>query len=519
VPLVAALVAVACAFTGASGAPAQARALGDPVSATLEGELRAVDSLIVTELCTPPRRYAYYTRSGWWKLTGPTGWSAGYHPGALWSGYQLTGDVWFRDAARRRQSPIGTTGFAAGAPNLGALFFPTFAAGHRLTGEGRLRSKALTAAERMAKGFNPAVGALRSRPGGDFNVIIDSLMKSQFLWWAARNGGTPEDAETARSHAATIARDFVRADGSTYHMVYYDPVTGQLTGLGQGSAYSADSTWARGQAWAILGFTAAYRETRDEMFLDVARSVSDWYLGRVPDDMVPYWDFDAPDIPLAPRDSSSAAIAASGLLELSLLDPDGARAQRYETAARATLDSLLSPEYSSFGFDASVLQHGTYLWSSGIVDCGLMFGDAFLLEALLRLRRIDPDEPALPVSDAGASAGAETASAATDGDPLTYWEASGVQTLDLRLASRRRTGAVRVTILGGADRAARLRVFVSEDGTTWEQVRQAVTSGEWAGAETLAFTPRSTRWVRIRCQGTTRGKMNRIAEVAVYPEG
>ena len=114
----------------------------------------------------------------------------------------------------------------------------------------------------MAQLYNPAVGAMLSRPNEEFNVIIDSLMKPQFLWWAAENGGPKRYATIARAHALTIARDFVRADGSTCHICYYDEVTGALVRReARESAYSVDSTWARGQAWAILGFAAAYRET------------------------------------------------------------------------------------------------------------------------------------------------------------------------------------------------------------------------------------------------------------------
>ena len=283
----------------------------------------------------------------------------------------------------------------------------------------------------MAARFDPLVGAMRSRDGEEFNVIIDSLTKPRLLWWAVKAGGPARYDAIARAHALTIARDHVRPDGSTVHAAFYDPATGALKRVDKGAAYADDSTWARGQAWAVLGFPAAYRETRDPRFLEVARLVSDWWLRHVPDDMVPYWDFGAPDIPPAPRDTSAAAIAASGLIDLALLDPDEERRAAYAGAARETLASLMSPAYSSATWTPSVLLHGTYSWWMDITDRGLAYGDAFFLEALLRLRRLSPEEPPLPVVTARSATGVP--SAAIDGSLSTSWAARGPQSIDLRL--------------------------------------------------------------------------------------
>ena len=476
-------------------------------------EKRAGQRLAAMERGAPAGRFAYYTRNGGWRYSGPTGWAAAYHPGGLWSMYQVTGADRWRDAALRRQSWIGALPITAESQNIGALFYPSFVRGYRLTGRDGLRRRALQASGRMAARFDPDVGAMLSRPGPEFNVIMDSLMKSQLLWWAAQNGGPARFETIADAHALTIARDLVRPDGSTWHMAYYDAETGHFVRHGAGSAYSVDTTWARGQAWAMLGFPAAYRETRDARFLDAARSVSDWYLAHVPEDMVPYWDFGAPDIPLAPRDSSSAAIAASGLAELALLDPDEDRRAAYADAARRTVESLMAPAYSSSAWTPSLLLHGTYSVPKLVSDCGLAYGDAFFLEALLRLRRIPPEAPALPLARARARTGAPTA--AVDGDLATSWSAKGLQSLDLRLSGTQTLGAVRVAIRRGDDRAARLRFSSSSDGRHWRLMAQSMTSGEWAGYETFDVAPREARWVRISCDGTTRGAVCRIAEAQV----
>jgi unsaturated chondroitin disaccharide hydrolase len=472
--------------------------------------------LVATEEGTPRRRYAYYTLGDvGWKYTGPAGWAAGFVPGALWSGYQMTGGGWWLEHARSRQRAIGEEEVTAASVNLGALFYPSFAKGYALTGDPALRRTALRAAKTMALRYDPEVGAMLSRSGLEFNVIIDSLMKSQLLWWAAKNGADSDYAGIARQHALTIARDFVRPDGSTWHLIYYDALTGAVTRRDRGSAWSADSTWARGQAWAILGFAAAYRETRDARFLAAARKCTDWYLAHLPADEVPFWDFADPAIPDSPRDSSAAAIAASGIVDLALAEPSPVRRAAYLDAARGILSSLMSPAYFSAGANPAVLLHGTYLWRSGIVDRGLAYGDAFFLEALLRLRRTTPQVAALDVVRARAEKGVPAG--ALDGDFDTSWVSRGKASLDLRLSGTQQVGAVRVALAGGDRRAAVLRVSVSQDGVRWRRVLRTVTSGETAGLETLDFAATAARWVRVSCGGTTAGPVNRLAEVRVLP--
>jgi unsaturated chondroitin disaccharide hydrolase len=165
----------------------------------------------------------------------------------------------------------------------------------------------------------------------------------------------------AVSHALRTMQDHVRPNGSTYHVVNYDPVTGAVRSKQTAQGAGTETTWGRGQAWAVYGFTMTYRETGDARFLDTARRLADYYLANVPADKVPYWDFQAPNIPNEPRDSSAAAIAASGLLELSQLDPDPTRSATYLNAATATLSSLSSGSYLARGTtNAAVLLHGTY---------------------------------------------------------------------------------------------------------------------------------------------------------------
>ncbi len=387
--------------------------------------------------------------------------------------------------------------------------------GYRLTGDRELRKVALRAAWSLAARYSPSVGLVRSRPSPrGFLVNVDSLMDLQLLWWGAANGGSRAWADVARRHALTAARDFVRPDGSTCHLVLYDEFTGEVLERRRGQGYSADSMWARGQAWAIYGFADAYRRTRDPRLLDVVRRVADRYLADLPADWVPFWDFDAPRVPHEPRDSSAAAVAASGLIDLSLLEPSATRAALYAAAARATLGALACEPYSSFGEVPSVLTRGTLDFWSGTIDRGLVFGDYFYLEAMLRLRRLAPQARQAAVARSRASAG--DPALAVDGDPGTTWTTTGHQWLDLDLGSARSVAAVRVAIRGGSSRAAKLRILTSADRKDWTLARQTMTSGETSGFEVYDFSPRQARWVRLECFGTTLGAGNKVNEVEVY---
>jgi unsaturated chondroitin disaccharide hydrolase len=223
----------------------------------------------------------------------------------------------------------------------------------------------------------------------DFRVIVDSMMNIELLFWASEHGGGRGLAAKALAHARTVARTHVRPDGSTFHEVVFDSRTGAVKRKRTAQGYSDSSTWARGQAWGLYGFTMAYRETGDAGMLTTARRVAYYYVSHLPPDHVPYWDFQAPAIPRAPRDSSAAAIAASGLLELSQLDPKPEAREYWLAAARATLRSLSSKAYLAKGTKSqSILLHGTSNKPHGHYNRGLIYGDYFFLEALLRYRAL-----------------------------------------------------------------------------------------------------------------------------------
>jgi Viral BACON domain/Glycosyl Hydrolase Family 88 len=275
------------------------------------------------------------------------------------------------------------------------MLFTSYGNGYRLTGDPGYRDVVLQAAHSLATRYNATVGATRSwnndpgNPSSYFKVIIDNMMNLNLLFWGAQNGGEAAWTGMAVNHALTTTRTHVRADGSTFQLVTFNANSGAVISQGTVQGYRNDSTWARGQAWAVHGFTQAYAYTSDARMLATARSAADYFAGHLPADNVPYYDFQAPASD-RPRDSSAAAIGASGLLWLARLEPDGCRAQTYLDAAKRILTSLSAPPYLSQGTPgaASILLHGTAQHQQGDVDTGLIYGDYYFLEALLRYRDI-----------------------------------------------------------------------------------------------------------------------------------
>ncbi len=370
----------------------------------------AANRVAATESSVPASVYPEETdAAGAWKTTAPAIWTSGFQAGLDWELYQATGSPVWRALAQQRQAGVETQDVNTSDHDIGFKIFDSFGNGLRLTGKPSSKSVLLTAADHLATLYDPDVGCLLSwgDPKTDFKVVIDSVMNLELLLWASKHGGSPTLRNIAISHAKHLQTDHVRADGSTFHAVWYNPTTGAILKRGTIQGNRDGSTWSRGQAWAVHGFTMLYRETGDAGFLATARSTADWWLAHVPHDMVPYWDFDFTDGSNEPRDSSAAAIAASGLLELARLDPDPARAERYLTGATATLSSLSSSAYRSDGTGSqAILLHGTRYKNDhpNDFDTGLIFGDYYFVEALLRLRGFVPTTTPLPVRGVVASA-------------------------------------------------------------------------------------------------------------------
>ena len=330
---------------------------------------------------------------GHWQLGDADNWTSGFFAGTLWLLYEHTHDPVWRSRAERWTTGLESQATRTDTHDLGFMIFNSFGHEYLLTGAPHARDVAVTAARSVATRYNPAVGAIKSWDVDSsmpatwrFPVIIDNMMNLELLYWAAdQPGGTPAWAELASHHALTSATTNLRPDGSTAHVALFDPATGAFLGQDTWQGQSPTSTWSRGQAWAIHGFTDAYRLSRRPELLDAAQRTADWFLAHLPPDQVPYWDFNAPDIPNTERDASSAAIAASGLVELGRLT-GGPRGDGYRGAAQRIVESLSTNYLTSSGNDAVLAHSVGFHRENGEVDAGIVYADYYLLEALLRLR-------------------------------------------------------------------------------------------------------------------------------------
>lgn len=324
-------------------------------------------------------------------------WCSGFWPGILWYDYQNTKDTAILEMARKYTASLKyLSEIPAFDHDLGFLLFTSFGNGYRLTNDPEYKDVLLRAADTLATLFNPKVGTLLSWPreveNNDWphNTIIDNMINLELLFWAAANGGDHHLYEMAVSHADKTMQHHFRKDYSSYHVAVYDTTDGHFIKGVTHQGYSDNSMWARGQAWAIYGFTMVYRETKDPKYLDFVQKVTDVYLDRLPDDYVPYWDFDAPDIPKAPRDASAAAVTASALIELSGYVNDPKVAARYKAAAVRMLVSLSSDAYQAGASNSAFLLHSTGNKPQGKeIDYAIIYADYYYIEALSRLKTLE----------------------------------------------------------------------------------------------------------------------------------
>ncbi|MGO6983035.1 glycoside hydrolase family 88 protein [Rhizobium leguminosarum] len=328
-------------------------------------------------------------------------WTAGFWPGELWLAFEHSGETVFRDAAQVQvQSFLHriVNRIETDHHDMGFLYSPSCIAAWKLVGDEDGRRAAILAADQLIERFQP-VGQFiqawgRKGKAEEYRYIIDCLLNLPLLYWASRETGDPKYREIALIHARTTLANSVRPDDSTYHTFYLDPVTGAPVRGATKQGYKDDSAWARGQAWAIAGMALSYRYERIEEYRQTFDRLLAFYLNRLPADMVPYWDLVFSDGDGEPRDSSSASIAACGLLEMAdLVEPEPA--SRYRTLARRMMKSL-ADHYAVKDPTVSngLVLHATYSKKSpfntcrgeGVDEC-VSWGDYYYMEALTRLSR------------------------------------------------------------------------------------------------------------------------------------
>lgn len=334
---------------------------------------------------------------GKWPLTENTEWTTAFWPGQLWLAWELTGDNEFKDAAESYLPSYKTRvdrKIDVETHDLGFLYTLSCVSAWRLTGNVDARKYALNAADLLLDRYNSTAGIIQA--WGDLNdpeqqgrMIIDCNMNLPLLYWASRQTGDPRYQRAAIHHVGQAARYLVRPDASTYHTYYFDVISGKALFGNTHQGFSDTSCWSRGQAWGIYGFLLSYVYTGDKNLIELSRKLAHYFLNRLPEDSVCHWDLDLNRTD-AERDSSGAAIAACGLLELSkTLPPVDEYRSFYENAALTIIDSLIENYYSSTEEDCEgLLKESVYHMPSGkgVNEC-CSWGDYFFMEALMRVRQ------------------------------------------------------------------------------------------------------------------------------------
>ena len=330
-----------------------------------------------------PGRVPVHTTRGRWHLDEDSWapiWTAGFLAGSMWVLAERTGEAWWREHAQRYSRDLAPRRFDTGTHDVGFLFTPSWGRWRRFEDTEEVRTVLTDAGRTMAARFNPAGRYLSSwvDPGSTF---IDIMMNIDVIYAAAEITQESALADVATAHALTTRRHLVRGDATTVHEGWFEPSSGEFLRTATHQGWRGDSSWVRGQAWAIYGFGSAYARTGDRRFLDTARFLADGYIERSTGGLPPNdWEEPAPQYPV---EASAASIAAAGLVQLGELCGDGG--EKYRRHALRTVELLAAPEFLASSEDdwEGLLQHSIYHLRNGLgVDESVMWGDYYLLEAV-----------------------------------------------------------------------------------------------------------------------------------------
>ena len=323
-------------------------------------------------------------------------WCSGFFPGELWYLYEYTKDIRWLKHAQAYTNYIEPEKNNTGTHDLGFEIYCSFGNGYRLTKDPKYKEVIIQAAKSLITRFNPTVGAIKSWDNlkvGKYPVIIDNMMNLEMLFEATRFSGDSTFYKIAVTHANTTLKNHFRADNSSYHVINYDPETGKIVGKITNQGYGDETAWARGQAWGLYGFTLCYRETKDKRYLQQAEKIAKFILNdpNLPADMVPYWDYNAPDKAHQSRDVSAAAITASALYELSTYSTKG---KEYLSAANKIVNNLSAYRSKPGESKGFLLLHSTgNVPAHGEIDVPIIYADYYYLEALTRKQRLQYHQP------------------------------------------------------------------------------------------------------------------------------
>lgn len=365
-----------------------------------------IDYAIVNE---SPESRAKREKNGWGELTNPRNsepdgtlnlvpskdWTSGFFPGELWFLYEYTQNNFWKKKAQQHTDILEKEKMNGSTHDMGFKVYCSFGNGYRLTQDEHYKEVLLQSARTLATRFKPAAGIIRSWDHSTAKwvcpVIIDNMMNLELLFWATKESKDSTFYRIAVDHARTTMKHHFRPDFSSYHVIDYDTITGQVLKKNTHQGFADESAWSRGQAWALYGYTMCYRETQLPEFLEQAQNIEKYLFTHpnMPEDLIPYWDFDAPGIPDEPRDVSAATVIASALYELSLYDPE--KGERYRSNADKIIENLTKHYRATLKKDNGfLLLHSTGTKPTNTeVDVPIVYADYYFIEALMRKNKLE----------------------------------------------------------------------------------------------------------------------------------
>lgn len=322
-------------------------------------------------------------------------WCSGFYPGVMWYLYENSKDDTVLKYAKLYTDRVEREKYTTDNHDVGFMLYCSFGNGYKLTKNNHYKEVLLTGAKSLSTRYKPNVGLIRSwdhnQDVWQYPVIIDNLMNLELLLWASDNSSDKSFRKIAISHADKTIKNHFRPDYSSYHVVSYDTIIGEPHLKQTHQGFSDESAWSRGQSWGLYGYTYMYRETKEQRYLDQAVHIADFLLNHpnLPEDKIPYWDFDSPEIPNTPRDASAGCLMASALIELSDF-VDKERAEKYLSTAITEIKTLASPEYTAkLGENGCfIIMHNTGNYPAmSEVDVPISYADYYYVEALTRLKK------------------------------------------------------------------------------------------------------------------------------------
>ncbi|MFT4094919.1 MAG: glycoside hydrolase family 88 protein [Niabella sp.] len=382
----------------------------------LNGLLKRANTNFTVESGAYPRSI---DKKGQLETTSMYDWTSGFFPGSLWYIYEYGGDDKMKAEAVKWTEKLKPLQTFTQHHDLGFMMYCSYGNAYRLTQNEEYKKILIQSAKSLSTRFNPSVGCIKSwnnfkswhgSTSYSFPVIIDNMMNLEMLFFASKATGDTTYRHIAVTHALTTLENHFRPDYSSYHVVCYDSITGKVVARETAQGYADNSTWSRGQAWAVYGYTMVYRETRDLRFLKMAEGLANYFINNktLPADGIPWWDFNANQPGYTPgiksyankitikyRDVSAAAVTASALLELSTYTTDR-NANKYKKAAVKILHSLGSNTYRALpGTNGDfILKHSVgSIPHQAEIDVPLVYADYYFIEALLRYKKLLNNEP------------------------------------------------------------------------------------------------------------------------------